>query len=173
MRTTHGRTYELPIKVGLHQGSGLSPFLFIVVLDVISEEFRCGLLCELLFANDMAVVTYTEEQMQSFIRTCVFKFAIFPVVVVVVVAPGVFRVAWVATIVLCFSTTTIGEDVFAILLRPWYTLADRWVEYGIMCRVRLFSHVVPAFRIIVVIFNACNKNNTIITCTNLGYPNFT
>ena len=38
MRTTHGRTEEFPIKVGLHQGSGLSPFLFIVVLDVISEE---------------------------------------------------------------------------------------------------------------------------------------
>ena len=57
----HGRTDEFPIKVGLHQGSGLSPFLFIVVLDVISEEFRCRLPCELLFADDLAVVTDTEE----------------------------------------------------------------------------------------------------------------
>ena len=57
VRTTHGRTVEFPIKVGLHQGSGLSPFLFIVVLDVISEEFRCGLPSELLFADDLAVVT--------------------------------------------------------------------------------------------------------------------
>ena len=64
VRTTHGRTDKFPIKVGLHQGSGLSPFLFIVVLDVISEEFRCGLLCELLFADDLAVVTDTEEEMQ-------------------------------------------------------------------------------------------------------------
>ena len=64
VRTTHGRTDEFPIKVGLHQGSGLSPFLFIVVLDVISEEFRCGLPCELLFADDLAVVTDTEEEMQ-------------------------------------------------------------------------------------------------------------
>ena len=38
--------------------------MFIVVLDVISEEFRCGLPCELLFANDLAVVTDTEEEMQ-------------------------------------------------------------------------------------------------------------
>ena len=53
-----------PIRDGLHQGSGLSPFLFTVVLDVISEEFRCGLPCELLFADDLTVVTDTEEEMQ-------------------------------------------------------------------------------------------------------------
>ena len=60
----HGRTDEFPIKVGLHEGLGLSPFLFIVVLDVISEEFRRGLPRELLFADDLAVVTDTEEEMQ-------------------------------------------------------------------------------------------------------------
>jgi hypothetical protein len=63
VRTTHGRTDEFPIKVGLHQGSGLSPFLFIVVLDVIIEEFRRGFPRELLFADDLAVVTDTEEEM--------------------------------------------------------------------------------------------------------------
>ena len=65
MRITHGRTDEFPIKGGLHQGSGLSPFLFIVVLDVISEEFRCGLPNELMFADDLSVVTDTEEEMQT------------------------------------------------------------------------------------------------------------
>ena len=93
------------------------------------------------------------------IHTCVFKYAIFPVVVVVVVAPGVIRVVWVATIVLCFSSTTIGEVVFAILLRPWYTRADRWVVVVIMCRLRLFPHVVPPSRIVVVIVSVCNKNS--------------
>ena len=63
VRTMHGRIDEFPIKVGLHQGSGLSPFLFIVVLDVISEEFRRGLLRELLVADGLAVVTDTEEEM--------------------------------------------------------------------------------------------------------------
>ena len=38
--------------------------MFIIVLDVISEEFRCGLQCGMLFADDLAVVTYTEEEMQ-------------------------------------------------------------------------------------------------------------
>ena len=64
MRTTHGRTDEFPIKVGIYHESRLSPFLFIVVLNVISEQFRCGLPCELQFADDMAVVTNTEEAMQ-------------------------------------------------------------------------------------------------------------
>ena len=64
VRTTHGRTDEFLIKVGLHQGSGLSPFLFIVVLYVINKEFRSGLPSELLFADDLAVVTYTKEEMQ-------------------------------------------------------------------------------------------------------------
>ena len=36
----------------------------IVVLDAISEEFRRGLPRELLFADDLAVVTDTEEEMQ-------------------------------------------------------------------------------------------------------------
>ena len=63
VRTTRGRTDEFPIKVGLHQGSILSPFLFVVVLDVISKEFRCGLPCELLFADDLAVVTDAKGEM--------------------------------------------------------------------------------------------------------------
>ena len=66
VRITHGRTYEVPIKVDIRQGSRLSPFLFIVVLDVISEEFRCGPPCELLFADDLAVVTYTAEEMSNY-----------------------------------------------------------------------------------------------------------
>ena len=64
VRTMHDRTDKFSIRVGLYQGSGLSPFLFIVVVDVIRKEFRRGLPRELLFADDLAVVTYTEEEMQ-------------------------------------------------------------------------------------------------------------
>ena len=56
LRTMHGRTDKFHIKVGLQQRSGLNPFLLIVLLGVISEEFRC----ELLFADDL---TDTEEEM--------------------------------------------------------------------------------------------------------------
>ena len=64
VRTAVGRTEQFAIKVGLHQGSALSPLLFIVVLDVISEEFRRGLPWELLFADDLAVATNSEEELQ-------------------------------------------------------------------------------------------------------------
>ena len=36
IRTVHGKTEEFEVKVGLHQGSALSPFLFAIVIDVLS-----------------------------------------------------------------------------------------------------------------------------------------
>ena len=42
------------MKVGVHQGSALSPLLFIMVMDVLSR--RCeGWLMELLYAEDLAL----------------------------------------------------------------------------------------------------------------------
>ena len=41
---------EFEVKVGVHQGSVLSPLLFIVVLEALSREFRCGVPLEDLYA---------------------------------------------------------------------------------------------------------------------------
>ena len=62
--TAHGKTGQFEIEVGLHQGSGLSPFLFTIVLDTISEECRNGLPWELLFADDLAIIADSEEDLQ-------------------------------------------------------------------------------------------------------------
>ena len=59
VRTAHGKTGQFEIEVGLHQGSGRSPFLFTIVLDTISEECRNGLPWELLFADDPAAYMKT------------------------------------------------------------------------------------------------------------------
>jgi hypothetical protein len=45
------------VIVGVHQGSVLSPLLFIIVLEALSHEFRSGVPWELLYADDQAVMT--------------------------------------------------------------------------------------------------------------------
>ena len=47
---------EFGVGVGVHQGSVLSPLLFILVLEALSQEFRTGVPWELLYADDLAVV---------------------------------------------------------------------------------------------------------------------
>ena len=47
------------IKVGMHQGSVLSPFLFAVVLDVVTEFVREGVLSELLYADYLVLMNET------------------------------------------------------------------------------------------------------------------
>ena len=38
--TQKGETEYFPIEVGLHQGSALSPFLFIIIMDVLTENIE-------------------------------------------------------------------------------------------------------------------------------------
>ncbi|XP_066959225.1 uncharacterized protein [Macrobrachium rosenbergii] len=46
--TAVGETENFEVSVGVHQGSALSPFLFVLVMDVLSEEIRNEVLWELL-----------------------------------------------------------------------------------------------------------------------------
>ena len=47
----------------MHQGSVLSPLLFVIVMEAISREFRVALPWELLYAFDLAVIAETEEEL--------------------------------------------------------------------------------------------------------------
>ena len=42
VRVGEGYSEEFEVKVGVHQGSVLSPLLFIIVLEALSREFRFG-----------------------------------------------------------------------------------------------------------------------------------
>ena len=49
------------VKVGVQQGSVLSPLLFIIVLEALSREIREGLPMELLYADDLVLIAETKE----------------------------------------------------------------------------------------------------------------
>ena len=49
------------VKVGVHQGSVLSPLLFIIVMEALSRKFRGGLPMELLYADDLVLMAESEE----------------------------------------------------------------------------------------------------------------
>jgi len=47
----------------MHQGLALSPLLFVIVITAISREFMVALPWELLYADDLAVIAETEEEL--------------------------------------------------------------------------------------------------------------
>ena len=47
----------------MHQGTALSPLLFVIVMEAIRREFRVALPWELLYADDLAVLADTEEEL--------------------------------------------------------------------------------------------------------------
>lgn len=51
------------MKVGVHQGSVLSPLLFIMVLEALSREFRTGCPWELLYADDLVLIAETMNEL--------------------------------------------------------------------------------------------------------------
>ena len=51
------------VKVGVHQGSVLSPLLFIIVMEALSRGFRTGCPWELLYADDLVIIAETLEEL--------------------------------------------------------------------------------------------------------------
>jgi hypothetical protein len=52
---------EFDVRVGVHQGSVLSPLLFILVLEALLREFRTGTPWELLYADDLVIMADSLE----------------------------------------------------------------------------------------------------------------
>ena len=59
VRVNNTYSDEFGVKVGVHQGSVLSPLLFVIVLEALSCEFRTGTPWELLY--DPVISAETEE----------------------------------------------------------------------------------------------------------------
>ena len=50
---------EFEVKVGVHQGSAPLPLLFAIVVDVITESVRNGLMSEMLYADNLVLTNET------------------------------------------------------------------------------------------------------------------
>ena len=57
VRVGSGTSDEIGLHVGVHQGSVLSPLIFAIVVDVVTEHAREGLLNEILYADDLVLMS--------------------------------------------------------------------------------------------------------------------
>ena len=66
-RVRMGSAYsnEFEAKVGVHQGSVLSPPLFAIVVGVITENARMGVVNELLYADDLVIKSEDMEDLKE------------------------------------------------------------------------------------------------------------
>ncbi|KAK3543875.1 hypothetical protein QTP70_030042, partial [Hemibagrus guttatus] len=65
VRCAVGQTEEIKVEVGLHQGSALSPFLFAIVMDQLSEEVRQESPWTMMFADDIVICSESREQVEE------------------------------------------------------------------------------------------------------------
>ena len=64
VRCAVGTTESFKIKVGLHQGSALSPFLFAVIMDRLTDEVRRETSWTILLADDIVICEKTREEVE-------------------------------------------------------------------------------------------------------------
>src|SRR5437870_8024431 len=58
-----GESQPFEVKIGVHQGSVLSPLLFIIVFEALSRRFREGLPYEVLYADDLVLMADSMEEL--------------------------------------------------------------------------------------------------------------
>ena len=69
VRVGDGYSEEFGVGVGIHQGSVLSPLLFIILLEALSREFRTGCPWELLYADDLMISAESMEELLVKVQT--------------------------------------------------------------------------------------------------------
>jgi len=65
VRYGRGKTLRCEIKVGVHQGSCLSPLLFIILMDAVSEYVRHDVPWDMLYADDLILSDISSTNLQK------------------------------------------------------------------------------------------------------------
>ena len=71
VRVGLGLSEEFEVKVGVHQGSVLLPLVFAIVVDVVTESVKNGLMSEMLYADDLVLMSETMEGLRE--KFCKWK----------------------------------------------------------------------------------------------------
>ena len=65
VRSKAGLTEEFKVGVRLHQGSALSPFLFAVIMDKLTEDIRKDIPWDMLFADDIVLSRQNHGELEN------------------------------------------------------------------------------------------------------------
>ena len=65
VKVEYTRLESFDVKVGVHQGSILSPLLFALVMDEVTKDIREGVVKEMLYADDIVLVGDNREEVES------------------------------------------------------------------------------------------------------------
>ena len=65
VRVGSGTSKEFGVRVGVNQGSVLSPLIFAVVVDVVTEHAREGRLKEILCADNLVLRSKSQEDLRE------------------------------------------------------------------------------------------------------------
>ena len=69
VRCAIGTTESFKVKVGLHQGSALSPFLSAVIMDRLTDEVRREPPWTMLFADGIVICEETREEVERLLES--------------------------------------------------------------------------------------------------------
>ena len=64
-----GESNSFGVEVGLHQGSALSPYLFLLLMDVLTEDVRKDVPGSMMFADDIVLCGDDETDMTEYLET--------------------------------------------------------------------------------------------------------
>ena len=65
VKTNHGKSEKFEVKVCVHQDLGLSPFLFVILMEALTTKISNDLPWEILYADDLMVVNESRESLKK------------------------------------------------------------------------------------------------------------
>ena len=69
LRSASGESNSFGVEVGLHQGSALSPYLFLLLMDVLTQDVRKDVPGSMMFADDIVLCGDDETDMAEYLET--------------------------------------------------------------------------------------------------------